>query len=175
MTEEHTTVDPSPAEVDERVIAMRYGVQPLLYPDVAQIKALTSFLAESYESGRCAALPRASVLVGRDFVQSIMNRQYITKGPRMPAADYDALQRPYSIAARIVSRMQRERREGARAHLYQNTHLSLTNFIDVLTSLLDANCPWVHAGTIPTPVRLMMSGLRDFLIEYPDQSRKTIR
>jgi hypothetical protein len=175
MAEEHTTVDASRAELDESAIAVRYGVRPLVYPDVGQIKTLTSFLAASFESGQCAVVPKSDVEAALDFIQAIINRQHITKGPRMPAEDYDLLQRPYSIAARIVSRMQREKRESSKGHLYQTTHLSLTNFADVLRNLLDPACAWTGAGTIPTPVRLMMSGLRDFLIEYPEQSRKTSR
>jgi hypothetical protein len=175
MTEEKTIIDASPAELDERSIATRYGVRPLVYPDVEQLRTITAFLSESFESGRCGAIPDGAVLATLEFVQAILNRQHITKGPRMPAADYDLLQRPYSVATRIISRMQRERRESAKGHLYQTTHLSLTNFLDVLRSLLDPACSWADAGTIPTPVRLMMSALRDFLIEYPDQQRKTVR
>lgn len=172
MTSENN-VDAPGVQLDEHAIALKYGVRPLHYPDVEHVKTLTAFLRDSFQSGRCAAVPDASVTAGLEFIQGIVTRQHITKGPRITPAEFDVLQRPYNVASRIISRMQRERRESARGQIYQTTYLSLTAFVDLLQSLLDPKPSWIQNGAIPAPARVMMSALHDFLIEYPEQRRKS--
>ena len=159
-------------ELDERSIAKRYGLRELVYPDTDQVKALLAFLNESIDSGRCSAVPKTAAMVTVDFLQGTINRQHLTKGPRMSQEEFDALQTPYYVAARIVSRIQRARQENLRGRIYETTYLSLGHFIELLRSLLDPACPWLHSKTLPAAVAESMEALRDFLAAYPDQRRK---
>jgi len=163
--------DPVP-ELDERAIARRYGLRELAYPDTDQVKALVAFLNESIASGKCSAVPKTATMVTVDFLQGTINRQHLTKGPRMSQEEFDALQTPYYVAARIVSRIQRARQENIRGRVYETTYLSLNHFIELLRSLLDPGCYWLRTKTLPAGVVESMEALRDFLVAYPEQRRK---
>ena len=163
--------NPVPA-LDERSIAKRYGLRELVYPDSEQVKALLAFLNESIDSGKCSAVPKTAAMVTVDFLQGTINRQHLTKGPRMSLEEFDALQTPYYVAARIVSRIQRARQESIKGRVYETTYLSLNHFIELLRSLLDPGCYWLRTKTLPTGVVEAMEALRDFLAAYPEQRRK---
>lgn len=163
--------DPVP-ELDERSIAKRYGLRELSYPDSEQVKALLAFLSESIESGRCSSVPKTATMVTVDFLQGTINRQHLTKGPRMSQEEFDALQTPYYIAARIVSRIQRARQENVKGRVYETTYLSINQFIELLRSLLDPGCYWLRTKALPPGVVEAMEALRDFLAAYPEQRRK---
>jgi hypothetical protein len=162
---------PVPA-LDERAIARRYGLRELAYPDFEQVKALLAFLNESITSGRCSSVPKTAAMVTVDFLQGTINRQHLTKGPRMSQEEFDALQAPYYLAARIVARIQRARQENLKGRVYETTYLSLNHFIELLRSLLDPGCYWMRTKSLPTGVVEAMEALRDFLAAYPDQRRK---
>ncbi|HYH09018.1 MAG TPA: hypothetical protein VEK11_18335 [Thermoanaerobaculia bacterium] len=162
---------PNP-ELDERAIGKKYGLRELNYPDSEQIKALVAFLNDTVETGRCGPLPKTGVVMLLDFLQGTINRQHITKGPRMSQDEFDAIQNPYYIAARVVSKIQRERQESVKGKVYQTTYLSLNQFIEVLRSLLDPGCYWIRVKSVPDGVREVMAALRDFLVLYPEQRRK---
>jgi hypothetical protein len=160
-------------ELDERVIAKKYGLRELLYPDGEQVKTLIAFLESSIASGRLGPIPKTAVVVTLDFLQATINRQHITKGPRMSQEEFDTLQTPYYVAARIVSKIERSRQSGdAKKKLYQTTYVSLNHFIELLRNLLDPGCYWMRLKTMPEGVREAMQALRDFLDLYPDQRRK---
>ena len=161
-------------ELDERAIAKKYGLRELVYPDSGQLKALTSFLGGAVETGRCGPVPKTAVVVMLDFLQGTMNRQHITKGPRMSHEEFDVLQTPYYIAARIMAKLAREKKdaETKKAHLYESTYTTLNQFIDVLRSLLDPGCYWIRLKTVPEGVRDVMEVLWDFSLLYPEQRRK---
>ena len=159
-------------ELDERAIAKRYGLRELVYPDSEQVKALAAFLDESLEAGRCSTVPKTAAMVMADFLQGTINRQHLTKGPRMSQEEFDVLQTPYYIAARIITKIQRARQENAKGRIYQTTYLSLTQFIELLRSLLDPGCYWMRTKTLPAGVLEAMEALRDFLSAYPEQRRK---
>jgi hypothetical protein len=113
------------------------------------------------------------VLVMLEYLQGTINRQHITKGPRMAAAEYDLLQTPYYLAARIISQINRERQEGAeKGKLYQNTYISLNAFIELLRNLTDPGCYWLRLKSIPDGIAASMEGLMVFLSHYSDQRRK---
>ncbi|HEX6099309.1 MAG TPA: hypothetical protein VF432_23545 [Thermoanaerobaculia bacterium] len=158
--------------LDERAIAKRYGLRELVYPDFEQIKTFIAFLDSSITSGRCAVIPKTSTVVLLEFLQATINRQHLTKGPRMSQEEFDALQTPYYVAARIIARLQRARQEDTRGKVYQTTYLSLTQFIELLRSLLDPGCYWLRLKAVPEGVIEAMQALRDFLAAYPDQRRK---
>lgn len=163
---------PVPA-LDERSIAKRYGLRELVYPDGDQVRTLVAFLNESIGSGRCSTVPRTAAMLTMDFLQGTINRQHLTKGPRMTQEEFDALQTPYYTAARIVARIQRMRQENLRGRIYATTHLSLSQFIELLRSLLDPGCYWLRTSkTLPGGVLESMEALRDFLTAYPEQRRK---
>jgi hypothetical protein len=90
----------------------------------------------------------------------------------MAPEEYDLLQKPYAIAARIVSRIQRERQEAAPGRVYEATWISLHRFIELLRSLVDPSCVWVRARAVPPDVLETMAGLRTFLALYADYRRK---
>src|SRR5687768_8684148 len=85
---------------DERSIAKRYGLRELVYPEGEQVKTFIQFLDESLASRRFGAIPRTTALVILEFLQATVNRQHLTKGPRMSQEEYDILQAPYYLAAR---------------------------------------------------------------------------
>lgn len=159
-------------ETDERAIAKRYGLRELTYPDGEQVKTFIQFLDESIESNRCGPIPKTAAVVLLDFLQATINRQHLTKGPRMSQEEFDALQTPYYVAARIIARIQRARQESVKGKVYQATYLSLSQFIELLRNLLDPGCYWLRLKTIPDGVRDAMAALRDFLAAYPEQRRK---
>jgi hypothetical protein len=172
MTDPNKTIEAPVPELDERAIAKKYGLRELVYPDGEQIKMLTTFLTSVVDTGRCGPIPKTSVVVTLEFLQATINRQHITKGPRMAQEEFDALQTPYYLAARIVTKVQRARQEHAKESMYQATYVSLNQFIEVLRSLLDPGCYWLRVKSVPDGVREAMAGLRDFLALYPDQRRK---
>jgi hypothetical protein len=161
-----------PPELDERAIAKRYGLRELVYPDSEQVKAMVAFLNESITSGRCSQVPKTAAMIAVDFLQGTINRQHLTKGPRMSQQEFDVLQTPYYVAARIVSRIQRARQENLKGRVYETTYLSLNQFIELLRSLLDPGCYWMRTKTLPAGVLEAMEALRDFLSAYPEQRRK---
>jgi hypothetical protein len=164
---------PGEHDIDERAIAKKYGLRELVYPDSEQVKTLLAFLTKSIDTGKCDAVPKTAVVVVLEFLQATVNRQHITKGPRMSHEEFDALQNPYYVAARIVSKIQRDRKdEAAKGKLYQNTYLSLTHFIELLRSLLDPGCYWLRLKSAPPGVIEAMEALRGFLLLYPEQRRK---
>lgn len=163
--------EPVPA-TDERSIAKRYGLRELAYPDGEQVKTFVQFLNESIESNRCGPIPKTAAVVILDFLQATINRQHLTKGPRMSQEEFDALQTPYYVAARIIARIQRARKESVKGKVYQATYLSLNQFIELLRNLLDPGCYWLRLKTVPEGVVESMAALRDFLAAYPDQRRK---
>lgn len=172
MDDKKTIEAPLPA-LDERAVAKKYGLRELVYPDGEQVKTLIVFLDSSIASGRCGPIPRTAVVITLDFLQATINRQHITKGPRMSQDEFDALQTPYYVAARIVSKIERARQsESARGKLYQTTYVSLNHFIELLRNLLDPGCYWIRLKGLPQGIRQAMEALRDFLALYPEQRRK---
>jgi hypothetical protein len=161
------------AEIDERGVARKYGIRELVYPDSEQVKVLSQFLTEAVDSGKLGPVPKTAVLVTLEFLQGTLNRQNITKGPRMSQEEFDILQTPYYLAARIVSKIARERpAEAKKGKLYQTTYLTVNQFIDVLRTLLDPASVWLRTRAVPEDVREVMAALRDFARAYPDQRRK---
>lgn len=158
--------------LDERAIAKRYGLRELAYPDGEQVKTFIQFLDESIASNRCGPIPKTAAVVLLDFLQATVNRQHLTKGPRMSQEEFDALQTPYYLAARIIAKIQRARKESVKGKVYQTTYLSLSQFIELLRNLLDPGCYWLRLKTVPEGVIDSMQALRDFLAEYPDQRKK---
>jgi hypothetical protein len=162
-----------PNEIDERSIAKKYGLRELVYPDSEQVKTLVAFLTNTIDTGKCGAIPKTAVVVMLDFLQATVNRQHITKGPRMSQEEFDALQTPYYLAARVISKIQRARQdEHSKGKLYQNTYLSLNQFLELLRSLLDPGCYWLRLKNVPEGVSEAMAALREFLMLYPEQRKK---
>lgn len=164
--------DQENTELDERAIAKRYGLRELVYPDSEQVKTLVAFLSESIASGRCGPIPKTAAVMILDFLQATINRQHLTKGPRMSQEEFDALQTPYYVAARIIAKIQRARQESVKGKVYSTTYLSLNQFIELLRSLLDPGCYWLRLKNVPAGVLEAMEALRDFLAAYPEQRRK---
>ncbi|HEY0370371.1 MAG TPA: hypothetical protein VGD79_00105 [Thermoanaerobaculia bacterium] len=158
--------------LDERAISKKYGLRELVYPDSEQVKTLIAFLKATIDTGRCAVIPKTATLIIVEFLQATLNRQHLTKGPRMAQEEFDALQTPYYVAARIIAKIQRARQEDTRGKVYQTTYLSLQQFIEILRSLLDPGCYWLRLKAVPKGVLEAMEALRDFLAAYPDQRRK---
>jgi hypothetical protein len=162
-----------PNEIDERSIAKKYGLRELNYPDSEQVKTLLAFLTQSIETSKCGPIPKTAVVVTLDYLQATVNRQHITKGPRMSQQEFDALQTPYYLAARIISKLQRTQNDpDAKGKLYQSTYLSLNHFIELLRNLLDPGCYWLRLKTIPEGIVEAMAALKQFLLLYPEQRRK---
>jgi hypothetical protein len=159
-------------EFDERGIAKKYGLRELIYPDSEQVKTMIAFLNATVDTSRCGGIPKTATVVILEFLQATINRQHLTKGPRMSHEEFDILQTPYYVAARIIGKLQRARQEDVKGKVYQTTYLSLTQFIELLRSLLDPGCYWLRLKTIPEGVSEAMAALRDFLAAYPDQRRK---
>jgi len=160
--------------VDERSIARKYGVRELVYPDSEQTKLLCQFLSQAAETGRSGPVPKIAVVVMLEFLQGIVNRQHITKGPRMSEDEFDALQTPYYVATRVVTKLMREKRELAekKGKIYQTTYLNIGQFIELLRSLLDPGCYWLRMKRIPEGVVEVMEALWDFAQVYPEQRKK---
>jgi len=174
LPDEERPLERSVPELDERALAKKYGLRELIYPGSEQLKTLSHFLSSAVENGRCGPVPKTAVVVMLEFLQATLNRQHITKGPRMPQEEFDALQTPYYLAARIVAKLAREKKELAatRGKLYQTTYLSLNEFIELLRSLLDPGCYWFRLGSIPDGVREVMEALWDFALLYPEARKK---
>lgn len=166
--------DEAPAPpLDERGVARKYGLRELVYPDSEQVKVLTMFLRGSLEAKRIGVVPKTATLVMLEYLQGTLNRQHITKGPRMSPQEFDLLQTPYYLAARILSKINRDRQEGGtKGQLYQNAYASLNGFIDLLRNLLDPGCYWLRLKTMPEGIEEAMDGLLQFLDRYPEERRK---
>src|SRR5687767_2667538 len=163
MDDERKTMEAPAPQVDERTIAKKYGLRELIYPDSEQVKTLLAFLTKSIDTGKCGPIPKTAVVVVLEFLQATINRQHITKGPRMLQDEFDALQTPYYVAARIISKIQRAHKEdAARTRLYQTTYLSLNHFLELLRSLLDPGCYWLRLKSAPEGVIEAMAVLREF-------------
>ncbi len=172
MSDEKKTVEAPVPELDERAIGKKYGLRELTYPDSEQIKSLNAFLTDAVQNGRCGPVPKTAVMIVLDFLQATINRQHITKGPRMSQDEFDVIQAPYYMAARIIAKLQRMRQESVRGKVYQSTYISLNQFMEVLRSILDPGCYWMRMKTIPEGVREAMEALRDFLSAFADQRRR---
>lgn len=171
MSDDTKIKDGPPQELDERSIAKKYGLRELHYPDSEQIRTLVAFLDHSIQSGRCGPVPKTAVVVLLDFLQATINRQHITKGPRMSQQEFDLLQAPYYMAARVITKVQRTRQESTKGKVYQTTYLSLGQFVELLRNLLDPGCYWLRLR-LPEGVGEAMQALRDFLAVYAEQRRK---
>jgi hypothetical protein len=172
MSDDFKTGETPVPELDERAIAKRYGLRELIYPDSEQVKTMIAFLTATIETRRCGAIPKTATVVILDFLQATINRQHLTKGPRMTQEEFDALQTPYYVAARIVAKIQRARQEDVKGRVYQTTYLSLNQFIELLSSLLDPGCYWLRLKNVPDGIVEAMEALREFLLAYPGQRRK---
>ncbi len=172
MTDEKKTIEAPVPEADERAIAKRYGMRELIYPESEQVKTLVRFLTDSIATGKCGAIPKTAVVVMLDFLQATINRQHITKGPRMSQEEFDALQTPYYVAARIISKIQRQHGDSQKGKLYQSTYYSLNQFVELLRNLQDPGCYWLRLKSVPEGVVEAMDALREFLMLYPEQKRK---
>ncbi len=172
MADDNKTVEAPLSGLDERAIGKKYGLRELVYPDSEQVKALSAFLADAVETGRCGPLPKTAVVVLLDFLQATVNRQHITKGPRMTQDEFDLLQVPYYLAARVLARIQRAKHEQTKGKVYQNAYLSLQHFIELLRNLLDPGCYWMRVKMVPDGVRESMSDLLEFLNGFAEQRRR---
>ena len=171
--DDNKTIEAPLPELDERAIARKYGLRELSPPDSEQVKTLVAFLNQTIADGRCGPIPKTAVVMVLEFLQATINRQHITKGPRMSHEEFDVLQTPYYVAARVVSKIQRARQgENSKAKLYQTTYVSLNQFIEILRSLLDPVCYWLRLKSLPEGVRETMEALREFLLLYPEQRKK---
>jgi hypothetical protein len=172
MNDENKTIEAPLPESDERALAKKYGLRELNYPDSEQVKLLLMFLTKTIDAGKCDHVPKTAVMMVLDFLQGTINRQHITKGPRMSQEEFDALQTPYYVAARIISKIQRSHAEPKKGKLYQNTYTAMNQFIELLRSLLDPGCYWLRLKSTPEGVIEIMIALREFLSLYPEQKRK---
>jgi len=93
MADENKTIEAPVPELDERAIGKKYGLRELTYPDSEHIKSLNMFLSDAVENGRCGPVPKTAVMLVLDYLQATINRQHITKGPRMSQDEFDVLQR----------------------------------------------------------------------------------
>ena len=171
--------DPNPLEAggastDERAVARKYGLRELVFPDSDQVKALCRYLTATIESGRSGAVPKTAVVVMLDSLQGTINRQAITKSPTMTREDFDLLSSPYYLAARIVSKIAREKRDAAeqKGKLYQTTYLTLAQLIALLREMLDPATPWLGMRQVPQPVVETMEVLCAFAQLYPEVRRR---
>lgn len=172
MSDDNRTIEAPLPELTERSVARKYGMRELIYPDSEQIKALSAFLNQTIDTGKCGPIPKMAAVVTLEFLQGTINRQHITKGPRMSQEEFDVLQTPYYLAARIVTKLSRDRQESLRGKVYQTTWVSMNHFIELLRNLVDPGCYWMRLGTIPDGVREAMEALREFLAAFPEQKRK---
>jgi hypothetical protein len=132
------------------------------------------FLGGIVDTGRCGPVPKTSIVTLLDFLQGVVNRQHITKGPRMSQEEFDFLQTPYYIAARIVTKLVREKKLEAEKNgrIYHTTYNALGQFIELLRSLLDPGCYWIRLKIVPEGIVEQAELLRDFLQLYPEQRKK---
>lgn len=171
MADDKKTIEASLPEIDERAIARKYGLRELHYPDSEQIRSMLAFLDATIESGKCGPVPKTAVVVLLEYLQATVNRQHITKGPRMSHEEFDVLQSPYYLAARVIGKVQRARQENTRGKVYQTTYVSLTHFIELLRNVLDPGCYWLRLR-VPEGILEVMQALREFLAFYLEQRRK---
>ncbi|HUP61374.1 MAG TPA: hypothetical protein VNA69_13235 [Thermoanaerobaculia bacterium] len=172
MDDENKTIEAPLPEIDERALAKKYGLRELSYPDSEQVKLLLMFLAKSIDARKCDHVPKTAVMLVLDFLQGTINRQHITKGPRMSQEEFDALQTPYYVAARVISKIDRSHADSKKGKLYQNAYTAMNQFIELLRSLLDPGCYWLRLKSTPEGVIEVMAALREFLTLYPEQKRK---
>jgi hypothetical protein len=172
MADDKKTIEAPVPDLDERSIGKKYGLRELTYPDSEHIKSLNAFLTNAVETGRCGPVPKTAVVLMLEYLQATVNRQHITKGPRMSQEEFDVIQSPYYLAARIVNKLQRARQESTKGRIYQATYVSLNQFMEVLRSILDPGCYWIRMKTVPEGVREVMEALRDFLALFSEQRRK---
>src|SRR5687768_3643065 len=104
LADDNRTIEAPLPELNERSVARKYGLRELIYPDSEQIKTLSRFLDLAIETGKCSGIPKMAAVVTLEFLQGTINRQHITKGPRMSQEEFDVLQTPYYLAARIVQK-----------------------------------------------------------------------
>jgi hypothetical protein len=171
MADDNKTIEAPLPELDERAIGKKYGLRELVYPDSEQLKGLSAFLDDAVAHGKCGPLPKTAVMILLEYLQATLNRQHITKGPRMSQDEFDAIQTPYYLAARVITKIQRARQEATKGQVYQATYVSLNQFIELLRNLLDPGCYWLRAK-VPDGVKEVMRALREFLAFYPEQRRK---
>ena len=172
MSDEKNTIEAPVPEIDERAIAKKYGLRELHYPDSEQIRSMLAFLDDALESGKCGPVPKTAVVILLEYLQATINRQHITKGPRMSQEEFDILQTPYYLAARIIGKVQRARQESMKGKVYQTTYVSLTHFVELLRNVLDPGCYWLRLR-VPEGVLEVMQAMREFLAFYPEQRRKS--
>lgn len=157
--------------LDERSVARKFGIRELVWPDNDQIRTLLSFFDDAIANARCGAVPKLAVMVLHDYLQGTITRQHITKGPRMSQQEFDVLQAPYYLAARIVTKIQREQQTSVKDRVYQDTWVSLARFIETLRNILDPGCHWLRRS-VPEAELAVMTALRSFLVSYPEQRRR---
>jgi hypothetical protein len=164
----------APEPADERVVARKYGLRELVYPDREQIKAFNEYLRQAIESHRSGPVPKTAIVMLLEFLQGTVNRQNITKSPLMSPEEFDLLTTPYYLVTRILSRIAREGQGQAvaRGQMYQASYASLNTFMELLRSLLDPGCYWLRLKTIPDGVIEQMHLLRAFANALPEQRRK---
>ncbi|HEX7828311.1 MAG TPA: hypothetical protein VF787_01585 [Thermoanaerobaculia bacterium] len=172
MSDEKNTIEAPVPEIDERAIAKKYGLRELHYPDSEQIRSMLAFLDDALETGKCGPVPKTAVVILLEYLQATINRQHITKGPRMSQEEFDILQTPYYLAARIIGKVQRARQESMKGKVYQTTYVSLTHFVELLRNVLDPGCYWLRLR-VPEGVLEVMQAMREFLAFYPEQRRKS--
>ena len=167
-------IEPAAGPPDERALARKYGVRELVFPDSDQIRALCQYLSATIQTGRSGGVPKTAVVVMLDFLQGTLNRQFITKSPTMSKEDFDLLQTPYYLAARIISKIDREKREAAadKGKLYQNAYLTINQIIDLLKSLLEPTSPWLRQRQVPWPILEAMEVLCAFAQLYPEARKR---
>ena len=163
-------------EVSERALARKYGLRELVWPEAEDARTLTRYLADVVATKHSGAVPKTTVVTMLDFLQGVLNRQYLTKSPRMPFDEYEALQQPYHVASQIITRILHEKRElrASRNILYQTTQLRLADFIELLRSVLDPGCSWMIRGTISDAILEQFAALHEFVERYPEARRKDL-
>jgi hypothetical protein len=171
MNDSHASEAGSDA-TGERALARKYGLRELVFPDSDQLESLCRYLAATVESGRSGPVPKTAVVVMREFLQGTLNRQYITKAPRMSQQDFDLLSRPYYQSARIISKISRDTHPAAmeKGKVYQTTFLTIKQLIDLLTSMLDPLCPWMRMEKVPAATKEAMVVLCAYARLYPQVS-----
>jgi hypothetical protein len=171
---ESQPIEQAAGAADERAVARKYGVRELIFPDSDQIRALCQYLTATIETGRSGGVPKTAVLVMLEFLQGTVNRQFITKSPTMSKEDFDLLQTPYYVAARIISKIDREKRDAAaqKGQLYQNAYLTITQLIDLLRGMIDPSSPWLRQRQVPWPILEAMEVLCAFAQLYPEARRR---
>ncbi len=173
MPDENKTIEAPLPELDERAIGKKYGLRELSYPDSEQIKSLNAFLSDAVEHNRCGPVPKTAVMVVLEYLQATINRQHITKGPRMSQDEFDAIQAPYYIAARIIAQAAaRAAGIGQGQGLPVDLHLAQSIHGSVAQHPRPRAVTGMRMKTIPDAVREAMEALRDFLALFAEQRRK---